>query len=1427
MFPHPALTKTTHPAAAMDATTRHEGKQSLRVTLKDEKDFVYLHSTPVPVKPGRVYRVSFWARNTGTDVWLRSNLSDAKGKLLPNGYGLLLKPVGAYDWKRFEAKLQAKPGDAQLGLTFFISKTPGSVWLDDVRIERVETERGNEVVFRMTPNWHTDDNVYHLSQGDPMIVFLTARNEAQYQAKKPRVIIELPEEIELLGCDYDAIEFSRPKPIAKGGRKYVQHDYEMGVPGVALHGLDFNRAAFGSVPLMLRTKRKPGPEILDAWIRFVDGKLACRSCLFRLKIVPSVQSARTPKRFRTQISSATSLEFYGKPLEAWVPFYRRCGFNGIRVPRYLRAGSLRPRKHLRSPKPVIAALKKHGLAVTLDDVMLANGYRVRGGKFYRKVPDAVRLKRADGTILKDAFDPAYIRRRGEWFVRSVNDILDTALAFGADHLGPNWEPYMYTREGGSFTDLSLQDFATFTGMPIDKVRAMKPLDIVKNHKEKLMAFQSWQFAETMKVIRELVHAKSKAVGREIEFIPCVSPALLDDLEEGKKYYEMMACMRSTDFLKHLDAVASWAYSGAMDYRLLEDERKRKLFALGYRGAWGGDMRKASHRGCLDRAEAKTAHIRKVRAKDGLKPIPYVHYVQGKQGNTMIVPPESIGLQMLSAFVGGADGCDLYYFPRGYDGRYWQSAAQANDLIAFHEDQRLGAKRVASGFALEPKTDLFKHDDYRDDLVLRVFEKDGRYLLALCNYDPVDEAVVELRCDELKGGRYVLRSPYRKEHYAGEAGPALAPEQLKSAMLTVSAASIDFLAIEPYAQAKDYGRALSLADVRRGALAKVPDLDKAFAARLASIAALKKPVDQVAEVFRTAGIEPIHEGELAGELTGTGEAMLYRLTNETQQLLVDPANGAVVRSWKVADSEQVLDRPKENVLCRDRFYFPADYMTSKEFESPYQFAGHKVAGDGIEASFERTLGTGELKGFTIRKTYAMNTDEPAFDVRYDIRNGQTETRSIGLWTKHMLAVLSKAGGAKPGLRVGGTAVPRLGQKTVLAAIRNRRVAPGFKIVLDRFASYNAEMVQARGSAALLVQGKRRVRVVALPETLYAHYTWSNLKTDFATFENVFLPQRVAPGATWSTRIRFVSEGEPMPVADRPRSVTARCGDVLVRINGQKLWTLGRIEYKGTLLCVDRGGSQYGTVVSYPGVGWIGTGHRENEDEDVRDLRFFVDGNAVGNALRGVPVSARSHGTAHGAAQRPLPTRKRPITKGDTWKLDGKTFRMVRLSRIREFRFENTIEVRDNRIHETVVMQSEKQKSVGLIYQFMHPWTPTMTEFIAGGDGKDEIAKKLGGPKGFPLEHEMDWVAVYDAPTGRGIVSRLLERPKEGGAEMLLWDVNKVYRKFYLRTFVKKNGPVPAGFKGTYRLVTAFLEADAATWQNAARRLAAELAADNDD
>lgn len=126
--------------------------------------------------------------------------------------------------------------------------------------------------------------------------------------------------------------------------------------------------------------------------------------------------------------------------------------------------------------------------------------------------------------------------------------------------------------------------------------------------------------------------------------------------------------------------------------------------------------------------------------------------------------------------------------------------------------------------------------------------------------------------------------------------------------------------------------------------------------------------------------------------------------------------------------------------------------------------------------------------------------------------------------------------------------------------------------------------------------------------------------------------------------------------------------------------------------------------------------------------------------------------------------------------------------------------------------------------MHGRRP-LSAFLAGNDAEPD--KAISGPlrddaevvRKFYINQRVDWMAVYEPKSGQFAVSRLMQAPELGDHISTLWNVPGTYRKFYLKCF--NNTTVPAGFTGTWKMVTAFGSSAPAAWESAARKLAAAM------
>ncbi len=253
-------------------------------------------------------------------------------------------------------------------------------------------------------------------------------------------------------------------------------------------------------------------------------------------------------------------------------------------------------------------------------------------------------------------------------------------------------------------------------------------------------------------------------------------------------------------------------------------------------------------------------------------------------------------------------------------------------------------------------------------------------------------------------------------------------------------------------------------------------------------------------------------------------------------------------------------------------------------------------------------------------------------------------------------------------------------------------------------------------------------------------------------------------------------EPAAQNGWPAEIVADVGDLQVRFESRSFWTLYRIDYRSTRLCIDRFGSHYGSVANFPDVGFIGSGHTENENEQVLEKRLTVDGQPVDEPAAAVRCNR---------------------------------IELHKKSRIRSLLLETKILVNENRILEEVQLRAEQPTPVNLIYHFMHPWTPTATEYCAELLDGTRVEGSFTGDKSQKIDKATRWSAIYDGPSQKGAVSYVLSTPQNAEWRTRYWDQPERYRKHYFVTFLKETVPADVTFR--YRMLTVPFESTPDRWK----------------
>lgn len=254
---------------------------------------------------------------------------------------------------------------------------------------------------------------------------------------------------------------------------------------------------------------------------------------------------------------------------------------------------------------------------------------------------------------------------------------------------------------------------------------------------------------------------------------------------------------------------------------------------------------------------------------------------------------------------------------------------------------------------------------------------------------------------------------------------------------------------------------------------------------------------------------------------------------------------------------------------------------------------------------------------------------------------------------------------------------------------------------------------------------------------------------------------------------------------PASITVTLGELEVRFESRSFWTLYRVGFRGERIGLDTWGSHYGSVVKLPGIGFIGSGHTENADEELLHVSLVVDGTPVT-----VPAEA----------------------------ITCTSIRLTKRSRIRTILLETTVDVTEQQIEERVQLRATAPTPVDLVYHFMHPWTPEMTHYLGNLEDGSLISGIFDDDKRQEIDKPTRWSAVFDEKTRFGVVTAVLEN-NAPAFRTRYWDVPTRYRKHYFTTFL--NATIPERVTFTSHVVTQPFKAETEDWANIAIRIGEAL------
>ena len=789
----------------------------------------------------------------------------------------------------------------------------GQVFLDDVKLLKTPAAEGAEIY--VSPLSYLD-NTCCIGEKQPGVISFVMRNEKRTKFKKLTLHLKIPPGFRLLGGNFADEQIKAVKqPDGSTTAACVVQRFVSSMP-VEGHGVWLRPTVVLIPELKASGKRYP------LTYRLSDGAWQGEEKSIDLKVIEALPGAR-PKYFISGVQTAHEFSLPEDKLSVIRAFLVRNGLNA------LHGGSDALKK----------AVKEAGIVRFSTRHNLSNGYRL-GGNANRT--EESYFRQADGKPFKLGMFktcPVEIYKRGKFYRSEVYRLLKEMVLVNdtADHIMPNWE-LQGTKFKGCFCDRCTGEFLLWMKGKADpaQVRAKWPGRIIADYEREWIKFRSHQHGKLCATLEEDIRELGRQAGKESHFIPEIEYSQL--LEGGLKTFEQYSAL---DFLEKLPWIDPWG-----PY-IFSDFTEKYLYYPGI------------HLLSYAAGEENKAFVER-RVKDPARRPKLIAMPQGFQCGSWVTEPEAIAFDTLCYFVNAWEGSICYYFPQGYDQRYWNALANANRIIAAFEEIVLkGRKTDAVRFT--PVTPLPRplfpvhHKgagrvkkylpaiDARQIWQAKAYRKGDVIAAALGNFWQKGElfALMQVRGLE-KSGLYTVNS---SEKYS--LGPFSGAELEKGILVHAGALRWNFFRIVPGKAGE--GKLVSQQAMKTEMQKRLPGIrksaawEKAFAEKWCAEAEADEPVNDLGK------IPPLANGPVSLKTVRVKGKEQLQVTLPGGSALVDPALGGALTSLKIAGKELV----HEPGFGTSGFWTPR--KVAHNAVRGFKYAGaEKQGADGIVIELHRTV-----------------------------------------------------------------------------------------------------------------------------------------------------------------------------------------------------------------------------------------------------------------------------------------------------------------------------------------------------------------------------------------------------------------------------------------------------------------------------------------
>lgn len=671
----------------------------------------------LPTTNGGVYRVS-----------CRYRLAHVKqGRaafgVSPGGYFSYVIPESANAWSVLSERAKVPCGKDKITLAFTLHG--GGVTFDykDLTILDETPTAPLETTWTQSDNL---DGTYAVAEGQPceMEVYWRKTVKENLFCGDFRARLELPAGIAFVGAAFADTNTVKTAANPDGSTVTTFAVARTSRSPLAAY------VSYGGLSLVVKATRGPGEAGVGRLTFDYVGK-AVPKFSQALKpvsffVIPRIRAAATPVTYANGVMPSGPLEGLRDAAEEEIAsFMGECGVTWL-------VGRAREKTYADWRKAGISRLTP-GIWPCVD------GFNVRG---HKPVPESDRFVALDPStgkptqVTQGSVCPVTVYEQSEYF-RTVTVPFIRDYVKGADGAWANWEPGSYKGKG-CFCDRCCRKFADYVRERYETVKADWPKCVMKGGRwfDRVEKFRSLEHAKVVHTIDGIVRA---ATGGEksFGFIPAIAWIEMSSWWRPRNY---AAEVQAIDYADKLGWMCPWGPYAAWETDFPYVYQKRKplcqfLAAKDIRATVDADYPAGS--------------------RPKLMGLP-----QGRQCSHWMTQPESIGLALDSYFFNAWESTVVYFFPQGYDARYWERFADATARAAKYEGFVLKGRRVDDAVTATPCGAYAKNVKYPSAYLPKeknvpmlqavAWEKDGRRIVAVFNFWEKGEAFFDLKVRGLKG-----------------------------------------------------------------------------------------------------------------------------------------------------------------------------------------------------------------------------------------------------------------------------------------------------------------------------------------------------------------------------------------------------------------------------------------------------------------------------------------------------------------------------------------------------------------------------------------------------------------------------------------------------------------------------------------------------